>query len=114
MNKNIEVINDNLWAVKFSLIPYIPGIDYKPDTTIPAFMEPCRLAEDGLLLLNKEHQNYSLLKDSFQKLAKKNYTWLKKEVKRGSRIRSKNEVQTFYYNMIHIELERREKLKRKR
>ena len=30
-NPNIEIINKNLWAVRFSLIPFIPQISYKPD-----------------------------------------------------------------------------------
>lgn len=32
MNKNIEIINSYLWAVRFNLIPLIPEIDYKPDS----------------------------------------------------------------------------------
>ena len=31
MNQNIEVINNHLWAVRFSHLPFMPGIDYKPD-----------------------------------------------------------------------------------
>ena len=34
-NPNIEIINKNLWAVRFSLIPFIPQISYKPNPSIP-------------------------------------------------------------------------------
>ena len=39
-NPNIEVINKNLWAVRFSLIPFIPQISYKPDPSVPLEQVP--------------------------------------------------------------------------
>lgn len=30
-NPHIEVLNKNLWAVRFSLIPFMSQISYKPD-----------------------------------------------------------------------------------
>lgn len=39
-NPHIEVLNKNLWAVRFSLLPYIPQISYKPDPSIPLEQVP--------------------------------------------------------------------------
>ena len=46
-NPNIEVINKNLWAVHFSLIPLIPQINYKPDPSIPLEQVPGQFGPDG-------------------------------------------------------------------
>lgn len=46
-NPNIEVINKNLWAVRFSLIPFIPQISYKPDPSVPLEQVPGQFGPDG-------------------------------------------------------------------
>ena len=56
MNKNIEVINKHLWAVKFSLLPFIKEIEYRPVESIPIEEEPGRIAEGGILILKVNFQ----------------------------------------------------------
>lgn len=60
-NPNIEVINENLWAVRYSLIPLIPQIDYKPDPAIPLEHLPSQISPNGILLLNKDFKWYEIL-----------------------------------------------------
>ena len=48
-NPNIEVINKNLWAVRFSLIPFIPQISYKPDPSVPLEQVPGQFGPDGIM-----------------------------------------------------------------
>ena len=62
MNKNIEIINKKLWAVRFSWLDFIPEISIKPDPTAPIEEEPGRITNDGLMILNKDHQGYLRLR----------------------------------------------------
>lgn len=55
-NPNIEIINKNLWAVRFSLIPFIPQISYEPDPDVPVDQVPGQLAPGGLMILNKDYR----------------------------------------------------------
>ncbi|MBY0124495.1 hypothetical protein [Bacillus sp. S/N-304-OC-R1] len=111
MNKNIEVINKHLWAVKFSLIPYIPQIDYVSDSNTPAYQEPGRITNDGVMLLNKEYKGYKLFRDLYENTMKKTNRQLKKELFVGNAIKNKTPYQIMCYSMIEVELERREKVR---
>ena len=91
MNQNIEVINDKLWAVKFSFIPFIKEIDYIPVKEIAMFEEPARITNDGLLLLNKDNRGYPICKDMFIKLTNKTDKQLKKERVQALKLKNKNE-----------------------
>ncbi|KMY49237.1 hypothetical protein [Peribacillus loiseleuriae] len=114
MNRNIEVINKELWAVKFCFLPYITEIDYLPDPEIPMFEEPGRITNDGLMLLNKDHKGYPLLKGMFPKLMKKSNKQLKKELFLGKRLKNKTANQILYASMVQVEIERRSRLKKAR
>lgn len=109
MNKNIEIINSHLWAVRFNLIPLIPEIDYKPDSEIPEFEEFGRIVNNGVLLLNKDYKGYSILKEWFPKLMKKTDKQLIKEIKTGQTLNNKSDWELIYALMLQIELERRAK-----
>lgn len=61
-NPNIEIINKNLWAVRFSLIPFIPQISYEPDPDVPVDRVPGQLAPGGLMILNKDYRQYERVK----------------------------------------------------
>lgn len=111
MNKNIEIINDNLIAVKFSMIPWIKEIDYKPDGVIPAHEEFGRVTSDGVLLLNKDYPGFKIFKEWMPKLMKKNDKQLKKEIKAGKELNNKTDWQTAYSAMLQVEFERRLKEK---
>ncbi|MCC5910150.1 MAG: hypothetical protein JJT76_06900 [Clostridiaceae bacterium] len=107
------MINENLWAVKFSHIPYIKEIDYKPDDTIPQFEEPARITSEGLLILNKDHPGFSLYKDMFAKLMKKSDKQLKKAIDSSKKIKNKNKHEVLLSTLLQVEEERRNKIKKK-
>lgn len=57
-NPNIEIINKDLWAVRFSLIPMIPQISvtHKEGTTANDLNElELTFTPDGIMILNKDH-----------------------------------------------------------
>jgi len=107
MNQNIEVINKQLWAVKFSFIPFITEIDYKPDPEVPIYEEPGRITNGGLLLLNKDYPGFQVFKDYFPKLMKKKDKQLKKELNNAKLIKNKTDWQNVYTAMLQVESERR-------
>jgi hypothetical protein len=111
LNKNIEVINKNLWAVKFSFLPFISEIDYKPDPDIPAYEEFGRATNDGILILNKDYAGFNILKEHIPKVMKKKDKQLKKEIKASQALKNKTDWQNVYYAMLQIEAERRKKEK---
>ena len=61
-NPNVEIINKYLWAVRFSLIPFIPQISYKPDPAVPLEQVPGQFGPDGIMILNKDHKFYDLFR----------------------------------------------------
>lgn len=111
MNHNIEVINENLWAVRFSLIPFIKEIEYVSDEIIPAYQEPCRMTNAALLILNKDNKGYELLKDIMTKVMKKSDRQLKKELNLNMVLKKKDIFKTLYSFALRTEMERRAKKK---
>ena len=110
-NPNIEIINENLWAVQYSMIPLIPQIDYQPDPAIPLEHLPSQLARNGVLLLNKDFKWYEILQKNsviFMKLTTKQ---IKKEIAQKGRIPAKTPAAAVYQYCLKVELERR-KIKR--
>lgn len=109
MNKNIEVINLNLYALRFSLIPFIKEITYKPDEEIPAYQEPLRLDKgNGIILLNKDHAGYELLKDAMIKaMKKKNNGELERCLLLLKSRKNKDNGTIIYEAALRCELERR-------
>ena len=66
-NPNIEIINKDLWAVRFSLIPMIPQISVtrKEGTTANDLTElELTFTPDGIMILNKDHKFYDLFRNS--------------------------------------------------
>lgn len=111
LNQNIEVINKDLWAVKFSFLPFISEIDYKPDDEVPTHEDSGRITNDGILILNKDYVGFNILKEHFPKVMKKKDKQLKKEIKASQALKNKTDWQMVYYAMLQIEAERRNKLK---
>jgi hypothetical protein len=111
MNKNIEVINKKLLAVRFTLLQYISDIDYKPDDEVVAHEEFGRVTNDGVLLLNKDYPGFRILKEWIPKLMKKKDKQLTREIKAGQLINNKTDWQIAYNAMLQIEIERRLKEK---
>jgi hypothetical protein len=109
MNQNIEVINPQLWAVKFSFFPFISEIEYTPDSEVPPGEESGCITNDGLIILNKDHPGYDLLKDLFPKLMMKTSRQLKKQLKTAKLMKSKSIYENLYATMLVVEAERRNK-----
>lgn len=115
MNKNIEIIiPGKLAAVKFTWIPFIQEIEYRPDDKVPAYTESCRITNEGILLLNKDRRGYEILKDIFKRvipLSRKQLRNQHTKIKEKSHCSSYDEL---YMLCIEAEQERREKAKRRR
>ena len=105
MNKNIEVINDHLWAVKFSYIPYIEEIVYKPDPCKPAYTEYAMVTTEGLVILNKDRRGYNSLKAIFMNVMKKSDRQLKFEIEHT--VEKKTDYQVTCAAARLFEIERR-------
>lgn len=109
VNKNIEIINPSLYALRFSLIPFIKEIEYKPYDEIPAYQEPMRLdRSNGILLLNKDHAGYELVKDAALKaMSKRKNGQLERELLILKHKKNKDKYMIFYETALMVELERR-------
>ena len=112
MNKNIEVISKHAWAVDFRLIPYISEIDYEPDPEFPAYEEIARLTGSGIILFNKAHKGYAILKKVYLAAMKEPSHQLRARVD----VLDKNTepVNLLVKSMYECELERRAKAKKSR
>ena len=106
-NPHIEIINENLWAVRYSLIPLIPQIDYKPDPTIPLNHLPSEIFPNGVLLLNKDFKWYEILRKNSVIAMKLTTKQIKMELVKKGRISSKTPAAVVYQYCLMVELERR-------
>lgn len=106
-NPNIEIISENLWAVRFSLIPLIPQIDYKPDPAIPLEHLPSQLSPNGILLLNKDFKWYEILQKNSVIAMKLTTKQIKKEITKKCRLPAKTPAAAVYQYCLKAELERR-------
>ncbi len=106
-NLNIEVINPDLWAVRFSLIPLIPQIKGNLDPTIPADQNPFWVTTSGAMLLNKDHRFYSVIKLVYTKVMKMKFLRLKAELNKISKLKHKSPKQTIYWACLKTEIDRR-------
>lgn len=71
-NKNIEIINDSIWAFSYALFPLITDLNYVPDPESPAppLKEPYRYVDGGIVLLNKDFRHYQSLCDVLQDICR--------------------------------------------
>lgn len=67
LNGNVEIINENLWAVNFHHLRYIKDLPYTcndPDS----LDKVASLTDNGIIVLNKSHEIYPTLKQLFPRL----------------------------------------------
>lgn len=69
-NPNIEIISKNLWAVRFSLIPFIPQISYTPDPEVAIEQVPGQFGPDGIMILNKDFKHFELVRKATRAVMK--------------------------------------------
>lgn len=111
MNNNIEIINPNLWAVKFSWLPWISDIGIEVDSSIPIEHEIYRIAPNGIMVLNMDNEMFPLYAEQFPIFQKKKLKELKHKRNVLEKIPSRNYGQELYLAFIMAELNRRQIIK---
>ena len=106
-NPNIEIINKDLWAVRFALIPMIPQISYKPDPNIPEEQVPGQLAPNGLMILNKDFKHYDLVRKATISAMSLKPRQIKKELDNLTGSKMAQPLQVIWRYCLLAELERR-------
>lgn len=106
-NPNIEIINKNLWAVRFSLIPFIPQISYKPDPNVPVDRVPGEMAPGGLMILNKDYRQYERVKRATISAMNLKTRQINKELDDLARDPVNSPMQVIWRYCLLAELERR-------
>ncbi len=106
-NPNIEIINRNLWAVRFSLIPLIPQLSYKPDPEVSLEQLPGQLTPDGLMILNKDFKFYEKMRVITLNVMKMNDRVIRKEIIEMGKTPANNPVNVMYQYCLKAEMERR-------
>ena len=106
-NPNIEIINKNLWAVRFSLIPFIPQISYEPDPDVPVDWVSGQLAPGGLMILNKDYRQYERVKRASVSAMNLKTRQINKELDDLARDPVNSPMQVIWRYCLLAELERR-------
>lgn len=106
-NPHVEVINKNLWAVRFSLIPFIPQISYDPDPDVPVDRVPGQLAPGGLMILNKDYRQYERVKRASVSAMNLKTRQINKELDDLARDPVNSPMQVIWRYCLLAELERR-------
>ncbi len=84
-NPHIEIINRDLWAVRFSLIPLIPQINitHREGTEPAESLNDLELTftPEGIMVLNKDNKRFSMFRDAACRVMKLTDRQLQKEMK---------------------------------
>ena len=110
-NPNIDIINKSLWAVRFSLIPFIQQISYKPDPSVPLEQVPGQFGPDGIMILNKDFKHFELVKRTTKAVMKLKTRQINKELDSLHRFPTNQPLQVIYRYCLLAELERRKVMK---
>lgn len=110
-NPHIEIINKSLWAVRFSLLPYIPQISYKPDPAIPIELVPGQLSPSGIMVLNKDFKYYEQYKRAYISAMKLKPRQIRKELADLAKFPMNQVLPAAYNFCLTYELERRKIMK---
>lgn len=109
-NPHIEVINHNLWAVRFSLIPMIPqlSITHKEGTEAAPNINDLELtfSPDGIMILNKDHKYYKMFRQAAISAMMMNPRQINKELADLSRQKVYKPMPVIYRYVLMAELER--------
>lgn len=105
MNRNIEVINNNLLAVRFSYLPQIPDLKYSGDTH-DVDVKLASFTEDGKIILNKQHELYPTLKAMFQRIMVNTDQELEEKIN-AMRNKTTDQYEKVYTFILDAEKERR-------
>lgn len=109
-NPNIEIINKNLWAVRFSLIPMIPqiSITHKEGTSTEDLNElELTFTPDGIMVLNKDHKFYDLFRKCAVSAMKLKPRQIRKELDALAKAPNYQPFPVIYRYCLMAEMERR-------
>lgn len=104
-NSNIQIIANKLWAVRFSLIPWIPQLSVTGVKDLPSM--PFALDDSGVVLLNLEHKGYSMIRKELKKIMPMNRRKIDKEIQKISRFPNPRPEQLFRLLCLRVELARK-------
>lgn len=104
-NSNIQAINKNLWAVRFSLVPLIPQLSVTGYKDLPN--QAFAFDDSGVVLLNSEHRAYPMITKELKKIMRMSNRKINRELLNISRCPNKRPEQLFRYACLHVELGRR-------
>lgn len=114
-NPNIEIINRNLWAVRFSLIPLIPQINitHREGTEAVESLNDLELSftPEGIMVLNKDNKRFSMFRDAAIQAMKLKDRNLGKELFRLSKIPPAKPFDVIFRYVLMAEAERRKNKK---
>lgn len=108
MNKNIEVINENLWAVNSAyirmgliqeLVPLSEGITSENPYA--------SLTNDGILILKNESEFYPILKNLMQRIMGHSDEQLNFAVDKMRKVSEPDAYEKMYLNVLEWEIKRR-------
>lgn len=108
MNKNIEVINENLWAVNSAyirmgyiqeLVPLSEGITSENPYA--------SLTNDGILILKSESEFYPILKNLMQRIMGHSDEQLNFAVDKMRKVSEPDAYEKMYLNVLEWEIKRR-------
>lgn len=108
MNKNIEVINENLWAVNSAyirmgliqeLVPLSEGITSENPYA--------SLTNDGILILKNESEFYPILKNLMQRIMGHSDEQLKFAEDKMRKVSEQDAYEKMYLNVLEWEIKRR-------
>lgn len=105
INKNIEVINEKLWAVRFSYLPYITELEYSGDSNRLEF-RVASFTNDGKIVLNKQHEIYSILKAMLQRIMPNSDQELVDKIN-AAKSKEQDQYVKFYLFVLDTEIKRR-------
>ena len=110
MNKNIEVINPHLWAVKFSWLPWLSDLEVNLDPAYSSDEQILAISDEGIVLLNKDNQVYQLYRTYFPRFQHLKPKILRQLLMALESIPHRTSVQEVQKLIIQLELERRKKV----
>lgn len=105
MNKNIEVINEHLWAVNMQYVKagYIKGLKLLPDKV----SEQISLTNVGIIAIDKSSKLYPVLKLLFTKAMTKTADELQAILKMGNGLELLDKADDLIINVVGWEIKRR-------
>jgi hypothetical protein len=105
MNKNIEVINEHLWAVNMQYVKagYIKGLKLLPDKV----SEQISLTNAGIIITDKSSKLYPALKLLFTKAMTKTADELQAILKMGDGLEPLDKADDLMINVVGWEIKRR-------